>query len=57
MDNEPQSQLIDIHAKAADTNNQIIELSEELGVRSYIFAPCIVCKFGSTTTSDTLSPS
>ncbi|KAI0177405.1 hypothetical protein BJ166DRAFT_22228 [Pestalotiopsis sp. NC0098] len=28
--------------KAVATNNTVIELSESLGVRSYVFAPCIV---------------
>lgn len=26
------------------TNNSIVEAGERLGVRTYIFAPCIVCK-------------
>lgn len=30
--------------QAVGTNNTIIALAEELGVKSYIIAPCIVCK-------------
>lgn len=30
--------------QAIDTNNTVIEQGEKLGVRSYIFAPCIVCE-------------
>ncbi|RHZ55766.1 uncharacterized protein CDV56_107378 [Aspergillus thermomutatus] len=31
--------------QAVETNNWIIELSESLGVKSYIFSPCMVCKY------------
>jgi hypothetical protein len=44
------------------TNCIVIEESEKLGVRSYIFVPCIVCKFsiielGRTSTTLTDHPS
>ncbi|KAK0103093.1 hypothetical protein ONS96_005703 [Cadophora gregata f. sp. sojae] len=31
--------------QATETNNTIIELCEAKGIKSYIFAPCIVCQY------------
>lgn len=36
--------ITDNVSKAVATNNTIIALAEVLGVKSYIIAPCIVCK-------------
>lgn len=32
-------------SQAVSTNNTVIKLAEELDVKSYIIAPCIVCEF------------
>lgn len=44
MSKKPCHSADNSNSQAVQTNNTVIEEAERLGVRSYIFVPCIVCK-------------